>query len=72
MRNEAHRGKEKRPHYAEGKTSESEPDPIDEENFPDSPARRSADREMAEPTNIPGVAPTRMRHSSGEAEDEDG
>ncbi|HUR68503.1 MAG TPA: hypothetical protein VM370_04595 [Candidatus Thermoplasmatota archaeon] len=33
------------------------PNPMEEENFPDSPAREAADREMAEPTNVPGSKP---------------
>lgn len=63
MRNEDRRGKEKHPEYAQ-------PNPMEEENFPDSPARESADREMAEPTNIPGVMPPKPMRRAREEEGE--
>ena len=66
MRNEERRGKEKHPEYT------AEPNPMDEENFPDNPARRAADREMAEPTNVPGaMPPRRMKRPEVEGEGED-
>lgn len=37
--------------------------PMDEENFPDSPTRRAADKHMAEPTNTPGSHPERMKRA---------
>lgn len=32
-------------------------DPMREENFPDNPTRRAADKHMMEPTNAPGSNP---------------
>lgn len=48
--------------------------PMEEENFPDSPQRRAADREMDEPSNLrPSADPIpRRRAPAREAEDEDG
>lgn len=45
---------------------------MEEENFPDNPTRRAADREMDEPANVPGLIPERPRRAPArEVEDED-
>lgn len=33
------------------------PNPMEEENFPDNPTRRAAEKHMEEPTNTPGSNP---------------
>lgn len=49
----------------------STPNPMDEENFPDNPTRRSADKHMAEPRNIPGSADPLPRKRAPVHEDEE-
>ncbi|HET6404786.1 MAG TPA: hypothetical protein VFH78_09065 [Candidatus Thermoplasmatota archaeon] len=48
-------------------------DPTAEENFPDNPTRRAADREMNEPANLrPSARPLPRREPPARELDEDG
>jgi hypothetical protein len=45
---------------------------MDEENFPDNPTRRSADKHMAEPDNTPGSSDPIPEQGGPAHEDESG